>query len=64
LNRIGLNSIQTPVQFVTYPIAPEKSGIVMMLIVSELNAWAPAATLPGRHRPRLRSAAILARLRP
>jgi hypothetical protein len=33
LKRTGQNSIQTPLQFVTYPIAPVKKGTVIRLIV-------------------------------
>src|SRR5437763_954203 len=33
----GLKSIHTPVQFVAYPIAPEKIGIVRMLMISGIS---------------------------
>jgi hypothetical protein len=38
----GQNNIQTPVQFVTYPIAPVKNGTVIRLIVW-LSSSSPSA---------------------
>ena len=52
-NSIGWKSIHTPVQFVTYPIAAENSGIVNRLMVS-LPIPVPAGhsfRMPGRGLP-------------
>ena len=49
-NLTGWKSIQTPVQFVTYPIAAEKSGIVNRLMVSPPMP-SPQGTQSGRGRP-------------